>query len=48
MRVKEAPKVMPERKAKPGTGKGAIALVDSSKSNAKLPKKPVKKEKYKK
>jgi hypothetical protein len=48
MRVKESPKVMPERKAKPGTGKDAVALVDSSKANAKMPKKPVKKEKYKK
>ena len=48
MRVKEDPRVMPERKAKPGTGKGVIALIDSSKANAKLPKKPVKKEKYKK
>lgn len=48
MRVKESPKVMPERKAKPGTGKGAVGLVDSSKANAKMPKKPVKKEKYKK
>lgn len=48
MRVKESPKVMPERKAKPGTGKDAVALVDSSKANKKLPKKPIKKEKYKK
>jgi len=48
MRVKESPKVMPERKAKPGTGKGVVGLIDSSKANAKLPKKPVKKEKYKK
>ncbi len=46
MRVKEAGKVMPERTAKAGTGKGAVGLVESSKTNKKLPKKPVKKEKY--
>ena len=48
VKVKQEPKVLPVRKAKPGTGKGAIALVDSSKANAKLPKKPVKKVAYKK
>lgn len=48
MRVKEAGKVMPPRKPKGGTGKDAVALVESSKARAKMPAKPVKKEKYKK
>jgi hypothetical protein len=48
MRVKESGKVMPARTPKGGTGKDAVALVESSKARKKMPAKPVKKEKYKK
>jgi hypothetical protein len=50
MRVKEDPKakIMPRMKPQSGKGKDAVAFVESSKVHAKLPKKPPKKEKYKK
>lgn len=48
MKVKEAGKIMGRKKPQSGTGKGAVALVESSKPRAKLPAKPVKKVAYKK
>ncbi len=48
MRVKESGKIMKRMKPQAGTGKEAMALVDSFKARGKLPAKPVKKEKYKK
>lgn len=48
MKVKESGKIMPPRTPKGGTGKGAIALVESSKARSKMPDKPPKKVKYKK
>lgn len=48
MRVKESPKVMQTALPKGKMLKGSAGLVEGSKSNAKLPKKPPKKEKYKK
>ncbi len=48
MKIKESGKIMARKKPQSGTGKGAVALVESSKPNPKLPAKPVKKEKYKK
>lgn len=47
MRVKESGKIMPARTPKGSTGKDALALVESSKARAKMPAKPVKKQKYK-
>lgn len=48
MKVKEAGKIMKRMKPQSGTGKDAMAFVESFKPRAKMPAKPVKKEKYKK
>jgi hypothetical protein len=48
MRVKETGKIVGRQKTPSGTGKDAVALVESSKVRKELPAKMVKKEKYKK